>query len=78
LQVDDHTRLERALEREGRQYEPNYSEICRRFLEDTKDFSTGNVQACGITKTYDNTVLSMCVKEIKDDIYKLLRYGSGV
>lgn len=36
IQVDDRTRLLRSLNREKN---PNYEEICRRFLTDKKDFS---------------------------------------
>ena len=36
IQVNDRTRLLRSLDREKN---PNYEEICRRFLADKKDFS---------------------------------------
>lgn len=39
LHVDDHTRLLRCLEREERQENPDYTELCRRFLADQSDFS---------------------------------------
>ena len=39
VEVDDGLRLSRALERERRQKEPKYAEMCRRFLADCEDFS---------------------------------------
>ena len=39
LYLDDKDRLLRSIERESKQYKPNYSEVCRRFLADQKDFS---------------------------------------
>ena len=39
IEVDDGVRLSRALEREQREKEPRYEEMCRRFLADSADFS---------------------------------------
>ena len=39
VEVDDGLRLSRALERERKQTEPKYAEMCRRFLADSADFS---------------------------------------
>lgn len=38
IEVEDGLRLTRALEREKRQSQPRYDELCRRFLADSKDF----------------------------------------
>ena len=38
ISVDDGVRLERALTREKLQKDPNYLEMCRRFLADEEDF----------------------------------------
>lgn len=46
--LDDGKRLEWALEREKKQRVPRYSEMCRRFLADEKDFSTENLIRCGL------------------------------
>lgn len=40
IQVEDGLRLSRALERERSQMNPNYAEMCRRYLADREDFST--------------------------------------
>jgi len=39
LEADDKLRLERSIARESRQREPNYCEVCRRYLADETDFS---------------------------------------
>ncbi len=39
LNIDDKERLLRCIERESKQTSPDYSEVCRRFLADSKDFS---------------------------------------
>ena len=44
IEVEDGLRLTRALEREKRQSQPRYDELCRRFLADSKDFSEENLR----------------------------------
>ena len=44
IDVDDGVRLLRAVERERKQKEPKYEELCRRFLADAEDFSEENLQ----------------------------------
>lgn len=39
LHADDRTRLMRCIDREDCQENPNYVEVCRRFLADQEDFS---------------------------------------
>lgn len=43
LHADDKVRLLRYIERESKQPNPDYSEVCRRFLADAKDFSEENL-----------------------------------
>ena len=47
IDVDDGVRLLRAVERERKQKEPKYEELCRRFLADAEDFSEENLQKNG-------------------------------
>ncbi len=68
ITVDDGIRLERALERERRQKEPKYQELCRRFLADEKDFSNENLKKCGVSRSYVNDDLDRCVQSIKEMI----------
>lgn len=66
--VDDRIRLERALGREKQQPNPNYDELCRRFLADNIDFSVENLQTYGIVKQYVNENLRECLMAVKADI----------
>ncbi|MEG2539274.1 MAG: guanylate kinase, partial [Clostridium sp.] len=72
VEVEDGVRLERALSRERTQLSPNYSELCRRFLADSQDFSEERLNSCGIVKRYINNDLNSCIKAIKEDILRLL------
>lgn len=69
IAVEDGMRLERALKRERQQREPNYAELCRRYLADEEDFSEKKLKGCGITRIYRNEDLDYCIREIKEEIY---------
>ena len=64
IDVDDGVRLLRAVERERKQKEPKYEELCRRFLADAQDFSEENLKRMGITHYYLNDNMENCVQEI--------------
>lgn len=66
IDLDDGTRLERALLREKSQKNPNYLELCRRFLADDKDFSKENLERLNISKKFINNSLDIVISEIKD------------
>ena len=72
IDIDDGIRLGRALERERRQANPNYDELCRRFLADNIDFSEENLAKLNINKCYINEDLNECIKNIKKDILNLI------
>lgn len=65
IDLDDGERLSRALEREKRQNQPMYEEMCRRYLADAKDFSQEKLDEAEITKRFDNHCLEECLKEIE-------------
>ena len=65
VEVEDGTRLERAIGRERKQAKPQYEEMCRRFLADAEDFSEEKLCRAGITKRFVNTDLEQCLKEIE-------------
>lgn len=68
IEVEDDQRLWRSICREKRQSQPNFDEVCRRFLADQQDFSEENIQKAGIRKRYRNEKLEVCVREIARDI----------
>ena len=65
LILDDATRLQRALDREKIQEFPQYEELCRRFLADTKDFSKEKMKEAGIKTFFENENLEDCLEKIK-------------
>ena len=68
IEVDDGTRLQRALDREKQQKNPNYAELCRRFLADQQDFSEEKLREAGILKRYRNDELPNCLARIAEDV----------
>lgn len=54
IQTEDGLRLSRALEREQKEQNPKYEELCRRFLADCKDFSKDNIERRPITAIIQN------------------------
>lgn len=65
IELDDGVRLQRALERERKQENPRYEEMCRRFLADSEDFSEQKMREAGIEKRFVNDNLERCLEEIK-------------
>lgn len=70
LETEDGTRLLRAIRREQEQKQPNYAEVCRRYLADEEDFSEENLRRAGITKRFRNENAASCLKEIKAELKK--------
>lgn len=66
--VDDGVRLQRALDREKQQENPQYEELCRRFLADAADFSPEKISEAGIDKFFINNDLQECIAEIVEYI----------
>ena len=64
IEVPDNIRLKRAIEREEKEKQPKYEELCRRFLADSKDFSEENLEKAQIQKRFSNMVLEDCVEQI--------------
>ena len=66
IKVDDGIRLQRALDRERREENPKYQELCRRFLADSIDFSEGNISKRPITSIiYNNSSLDNTMQEVE-------------
>jgi guanylate kinase len=68
IELDDGIRLQRALEREMRQENPKYEEMCRRFLADASDFADELINKAGIDHRFNNEDLERCEAEIIDYI----------
>lgn len=76
IEADPKDRLIRYINRESLQKNPNYKEVCRRFLADEEDFSEEELQRLGIGKRYFNQDLNECCREIEADIATLLERGT--
>ena len=64
LQVDDRTRLMRCIDREDRQENPDYTEVCRRFLADQEDFSLERLAQFPQLHTIDTGMgLDSCLRQ---------------
>ena len=68
IEVRDDIRLIRTIERERKQEQPNYAEICRRFLADDADFAEEKIREAGITRRFENN------GEYADCLQELLQY----
>ena len=63
--LDDGVRLQRALDREKRQENPKYEEMCRRFLADSEDFSAEKLSEAGNPQSFYNDNLDECIDAIE-------------
>lgn len=68
IEVEDGIRLSRALARENQQAVPKYTELCRRFLADAKDFSEEHLMQAGIHRRFVNHDMECCFDEIVHEI----------
>ena len=68
IESPDGERLRRSVQREGKQENPNYAEVCRRYLADEADFSEEKLAALGIEKRFENIDFEECVREVEDCI----------
>lgn len=72
IELDDGIRLQRALNRERKQKNPKYEEMCRRYLADCEDFAEEKIEAAGIKKRFYNDDLEKALMEIEDYIAREL------
>lgn len=68
IELDDGVRLQRALNRERKQEQPRYEEMCRRFLADSEDFAEERIAEAGITARFVNNNLGQCLEHIRQYI----------
>lgn len=70
LHLEDRQRLLRCINRESQQEKPDYSEVCRRFLADQKDFSEEALKAFSHIHYIDTTgSLAGCLEQWRE-IYR--------
>lgn len=72
IEADAKDRLIRYINREEKQKNPNYCEVCRRFLADEADFSEAELERLGIVNRYYNKDLDECCRAVVADIEKLV------
>lgn len=73
IQVEDEQRLLRAIKREKKQENPNFKEVCRRYLADEEDFSEEKLQAAGITRRFlNNADREICMDKVASYIGTIL------
>ncbi len=68
ITLDDGERLQRALQRERKQKDPKYEEMCRRFLADSMDFSAEKIAKAGIEVAFENDDLERCLSAVSSYI----------
>ncbi|MBO4396668.1 MAG: guanylate kinase [Eubacterium sp.] len=64
IEVDDVTRISRAIEREKKEDTPCIAEVCRRYLADEEDFSPENLEAAGIWNRVRNDDLNEAIDAV--------------
>lgn len=72
IEADARDRLIRYINREEKQKNPNYCEVCRRFLADEEDFAETELDRLGIRKRYYNKDLEECCAAVVADIEGLI------
>ena len=65
LKADDRTRLERSILRESRQKQPNYAEVCRRYLADEQDFENADFSDFTLFEIDANSEAICCLNQFK-------------
>ena len=72
IETADDIRLIRAIERERMESKPKYTEMCRRFIADSEDFSEENIKKAGIDRRFENN------GKIDDCILEILEYIENI
>lgn len=73
IEADGKDRLLRYINRESLQKNPNYCEVCRRFLADEADFAEEELNRLGVERRYFNQDLEQCCAEIQAEVEKMLK-----
>lgn len=71
IESDPYLRLQRSIGRERKQKNPEYKEVCRRFLADEEDFSEEKLKKAEINIRFlNNAELEDCIDRIREYIRK--------
>lgn len=71
IESDPYLRLQRSIGRERKQKNPEYKEVCRRFLADEEDFSEEKLKEAEINiKFLNNAELEDCINRICEYVRK--------
>ena len=71
IESDPYLRLQRSIGRERKQKNPEYKEVCRRFLADEEDFSEEKLKEAKINiKFLNNAELEDCINRIREYVRK--------
>ena len=77
VEVETGERLQRALNRERMQQNPQYKEMCRRFIADEEDFSEVALSGAGVEMRFCNDNLEKCVQKITDFLLSIQKESCG-
>lgn len=70
INLDDGIKLQRALNREKKEKNPKYDELCRRFLSDSEDFSLKNIEKYPIDYVINN---EQNIENTMEEVNKILK-----
>ena len=76
MELDNEERMRRAITREQMQKNPDYEELCRRFLADLEDFSPQHLEDAGIKRSFINDDIVHCTLELTAYIKQNIIAGS--
>ncbi|MEY8236588.1 guanylate kinase [Lachnospiraceae bacterium 66-29] len=76
IELDNEERMRRAITREQMQKNPDYEELCRRFLADLEDFSPQHLEDAGIKRSFINDDIVHCTLELTAYIKQNIIAGS--
>lgn len=73
IEVDNDVRFLRAFRREQYKHNPDYFELCRRYVADEEDFSDAKLEQAGITVRFNNS----CENNMADCLNNIITYIKG-
>ena len=68
LETEDEERLMRSIWRERKQEQPNFAEVCRRYLADEKDFSPEVIERMNPRLRFLNWQFSSCIRMVSEAV----------